>query len=103
MNAESHILIDGSEGESGGQVLRTSLGLSLVTGQAFRIVKIRENRDKPGLRIQHLTAVNAAAEVGGAKVEGAAVGSRELSFVPGPVRAGEYEFAIATAGSTTLV
>jgi RNA 3'-terminal phosphate cyclase (ATP) len=97
------ISIDGSIGEGGGQILRTALALSMVTGQAFRIEKIRAGREKPGLLRQHLTAVNAAARICGATVEGAAIGSRELSFSPGKVKAGEYEFAIGSAGSTTLV
>src|SRR6185503_17934665 len=76
------ITIDGSTGEGGGQILRTSLALSLVTGAPFRIEKIRAGREKPGLLRQHLTAVNAAAQVGGAKVEGASLKSTELSFEP---------------------
>jgi RNA 3'-terminal phosphate cyclase (ATP) len=97
------ITIDGSMGEGGGQVLRTSLALSLVTGKPFRIEKIRAGREKPGLLRQHLTAVNAAAAVGGAQVEGAALGSREITFRPGSVRPGEHRFAVGTAGSATLV
>src|SRR6202140_4872670 len=97
------ILIDGSIGEGGGQILRTALGLSMVTGQPFRIENIRAGRDKPGLLRQHLTAVNAAAEICGANVEGAAISSRELSFSPGNVKSGEYTFSIGSAGSTTLV
>jgi RNA 3'-terminal phosphate cyclase (ATP) len=97
------IQIDGSIGEGGGQILRTALGLSMVTGQPFRIEKIRAGRDKPGLLRQHLTAVNAAAAVCGASVEGAAISSRELSFTPGKVKAAEYTFSIGSAGSTTLV
>ncbi len=95
--------IDGSQGEGGGQILRTSLALSLITQTPFRIDQIRANRDKPGLRQQHLTAVKAAAQVGQAEVTGAAVGSRELVFRPGPIQAGEYHIDIGTAGSTTLV
>lgn len=95
--------IDGSFGEGGGQILRTSLSLSLLTGKAFRIDRIRAGREKPGLLRQHLTAVEAAARIGGAKVEGAEVGSKCLTFVPGPVRAGDYRYAVGTAGSATLV
>ena len=95
--------LDGSQGEGGGQVLRTSLALSLITGTPFRIERIRENRTPPGLRKQHLTAVQAAAQVGDADVHGAAVGARELTFTPRAVRAGDYRFAIGTAGSCTLV
>lgn len=97
------ITIDGSFGEGGGQVLRTSLGLALVSGQPFRIEHIRANRKKPGLQRQHLTAVKAAAEIGQATVEGAEFGSRALAFTPGQVRPGEYRFDIGTAGSVTLV
>jgi RNA 3'-terminal phosphate cyclase (ATP) len=97
------ITIDGSRGEGGGQVLRTSLGLSLATGRPFRIEGIRAGRQKPGLLRQHLTAVRAAEEIGRAEVTGAELGSRELTFRPGEVRPGAYEFAIGTAGSATLV
>src|ERR1700731_1998166 len=79
------IRIDGSFGEGGGQILRTSLSLSLATGKAFRIEKIRAGRERPGLLRQHLTAVLAAAEVGGGQV------------------AGEYRFPGGTGGSGTLV
>jgi RNA 3'-terminal phosphate cyclase (ATP) len=97
------IQIDGSIGEGGGQILRTALGLSICTSQAFRIENIRAGREKPGLLRQHLTAVNAAAEICSATVDGAAIGSRELSFSPGKVKAGDYTFSIGSAGSTTLV
>jgi RNA 3'-terminal phosphate cyclase (ATP) len=97
------IEIDGSAGEGGGQVLRTSLSLSLVTGRPLRIFDIRAKRRKPGLRRQHLTAVEAAAEVGDAHVEGAALGSAEVRFEPRRVRTGAFRFAVGTAGSATLV
>ncbi|MEO8663469.1 MAG: RNA 3'-terminal phosphate cyclase [Bryobacteraceae bacterium] len=97
------IRIDGSLGEGGGQVLRTSLSLSLVTGKPFRIEHIRANREKPGLLRQHLTAVLAAAEIADATVDGAALGSSSVTFSPGAVRPGEYRFAVGTAGSATLV
>ena len=97
------IRIDGSKGEGGGQVLRTSLALALVTGKAFQMENIRAGRSKPGLLRQHLTAVKAAAEVGGAEVEGAELHSRALTFVPGRVKPGDYHFAVGTAGSATLV
>ncbi len=101
--SEKIITIDGSQGEGGGQILRTSLGLSLVTGMPFRIERIRAGREKPGLLRQHLTAVNAARQVGQARVEGAALGSKELEFRPGKVASGDYSFQVGTAGSTTLV
>lgn len=95
--------IDGSEGEGGGQIVRTALALSMCTGQPFRIRNIRAKRPKPGLLRQHLTAVLAAAEVSDARVEGAAPGSQTLTFEPGLPHAGDYHFAIGTAGSCTLV
>ena len=97
------IEIDGSEGEGGGQILRSSLSLAICTQQPFRITNIRANREKPGLMRQHLTAVNAAAEICNAQVDGAELGSRTLAFRPGRLTAGDYSFAIGTAGSCTLV
>ena len=97
------MIIDGSLGEGGGQVLRTSLALSLVTGKPFRIDNIRAGRKSPGLLRQHLTAVGAAAQVGEASVDGAAMGSTSMTFIPRALRAGDYAFSIGTAGSTTLV
>ena len=97
------ITIDGSLGEGGGQVLRTALALSMVTGQPFRIEKIRAGRTTPGLMRQHVTAVEAACAVGGAECGELAVGASEISFVPGKVVAGDHEFSIGTAGSTSLV
>ena len=97
------IRIDGSFGDGGGQILRTSLSLSLATGKPFCIEKIRAGRERPGLLRQHLTAVLAAAEIGAAEVNGATLGSTELTFSPGNVRPGEYKFTVGTAGSGTLV
>jgi RNA 3'-terminal phosphate cyclase (ATP) len=97
------IVIDGSEGEGGGQVLRTALSLSLITGRPFRIENIRANRPRPGLMRQHVTAVEAACAVGGAECEELAVGASALAFTPGRVTAGEHHFAVGTAGSTGLV
>jgi RNA 3'-terminal phosphate cyclase (ATP) len=97
------LIIDGSMGEGGGQVLRSSLSLSLLTGTAVRIANIRAGRARPGLMRQHLTAVNAAAAIGAADVVGAEIGSRELEFRPKAIRGGDYTFATGGAGSTTLV
>ena len=97
------ITIDGSEGEGGGQILRTSLALSLVTGQPFRMERIRAKRQKPGLLRQHLTAVEAAKTDGCAEVAGANLNSQTLEFRPGSVTPGNYRFAVGTAGSATLV
>jgi RNA 3'-terminal phosphate cyclase (ATP) len=103
VSAHEPIVIDGAAGEGGGQVLRSSLALSMALGIPFRIVNIRANRDRPGLMRQHLTAVQAAVAIGSARCEGASVGSRELLFVPGAIAPGSYRFTIGTAGSTTLV
>lgn len=97
------ITVDGSEGEGGGQILRTSLALSLITRAPVRITNIRKRRAKPGLLRQHLTAVRAAAEIGAAQVEGAELLSTEVTFRPGAVVPGTHVFAIGSAGSTTLV
>ncbi|MBR3221070.1 MAG: RNA 3'-phosphate cyclase [Kiritimatiellae bacterium] len=95
--------IDGAQGEGGGQVLRTSLTLSAVTGNPVWIEKIRAGREKPGLKRQHLTCVKAVAAICGAKTSDVEVGSGELEFVPGAIRGGDYRFDVGTAGSVTLV
>jgi RNA 3'-terminal phosphate cyclase (ATP) len=98
------LTIDGASGEGGGQILRSSLALSLHTGEPFRIVRIRAGRKKPGLLRQHLACVEAAAAISGARVEGARLGALELGFHPGSVRPGEYRFSVGHgAGSTTLI
>lgn len=97
------LAVDGAMGEGGGQVLRSALSLALITGRAFHMTRIRANRDRPGLRPQHLMAVQAAAQVSGARVSGDRVGSAEIRFAPGPVRPGDYRFDIGTAGATALV
>jgi len=103
MSDLSMLTIDGSSGEGGGQILRTSLALALVTGRPIRIEKIRAKRKNPGLQRQHLAAVHAAAAVGQARLEGDRLRSQELVFVPGRVRPGVYAFDVGTAGSATLV
>jgi RNA 3'-terminal phosphate cyclase (ATP) len=97
------LVIDGAWGEGGGEILRSSLALSVATGKPFRIERIRAARAKPGLMRQHLTAVEAAALISGAEVTGAELGSTSLAFTPGAARPGSYRFSIGTAGSTTLV
>lgn len=97
------ITIDGSLGEGGGQIVRTSLALSAITGKAVRVANVRAGRAKPGLMRQHLTCVLAATEVCDGHVTGAELGSGEISFRPGPIKAGDYDFTVGTAGSTGLV
>lgn len=97
------IEIDGSAGEGGGQMLRTALALSMCTGQPFAMDRIRAGRAKPGLMRQHLACVKAAAEISGAQAVGAELNAQSLRFTPGPVRAGEYRFAVGSAGSCTLL
>src|SRR5512144_1225947 len=95
--------IDGSRGEGGGQVLRSALALSAITGTPMRITNIRARRPKPGLMAQHLKAVEAASTICGARVDGAQLRSQSLVFEPRGIRAGSFHFDIGTAGSTSLV
>ncbi|MEM8996767.1 MAG: RNA 3'-terminal phosphate cyclase [Acidobacteriota bacterium] len=99
----AELRIDGAMGEGGGQVVRSSLALSLVTGRPVHVERIRAGRKKKGLLRQHLTAARAAAEISGGSLEGAELGSTDLRFWPGTVRAGNYRFAIDSAGSSTLL
>lgn len=102
-----YLEINGSEGEGGGQILRSSLVMSAVLSQPVRIRSIRSGRDRPGLHAQHLTCVNALAKITGADVAGAALGSQELAFAPHTIRSGTYRFDVAevsaSAGSLSLV
>ncbi len=97
------LVIDGSYGEGGGQILRTSIALSCITGRDVKIINIRAKRPNPGLRRQHITAIEAAAKICCADVEGLEVGSKVVTFRPGSIKGGEYMFNIGTAGSITLV
>jgi len=99
----NEIVIDGSIGEGGGQIFRTSLTLALLKKQSLHIYNIRSKRSSPGLKAQHLTALKAAARISDANVEGNFLGSQEVLFKPGEIRPGQYEFEIPTAGSTALV
>jgi RNA 3'-terminal phosphate cyclase (ATP) len=100
---ESPITLDGAQGEGGGQILRTALSLAMLQRRSLRLHNIRAGRSKPGLMRQHLVCVRAAAEISGADVVGAEIGSTALSFRPGAIRPGHYEFRIGSAGSTLLV
>jgi RNA 3'-terminal phosphate cyclase (ATP) len=101
--ARDLVQLDGSFGEGGGQILRTSLALALITGRPFRLRHIRARRSRPGLQPQHLMSVQAAAAIGSAKLKGATIGSTTLDFEPGAVSGGDYHFRIGTAGATSLV
>jgi len=101
---DSILQIDGSYGEGGGQILRTSLSLSVLTERPIEIIRIRAGRSRPGLMPQHLAAVKAAAAISAAQTDGAEVGSGRVRFVPQSRAApGDYHFAIGTAGAATLV
>lgn len=97
------IEIDGSYGEGGGQIIRTALALSTLTKKPFHVLNIRKNRRGPGLKAQHLTAINALKEICGAKTNDVALGSTELCYLPGAIKAGKFSFDIGTAGSITLL
>lgn len=98
------VVIDGSLGEGGGQVLRSAVTLSAITGRPVRIENIRARRSNPGLQAQHLTSVRAAAAVTAAELSGASPGSQTLQFVPAaPPAPGDYFFEVGTAGSVVLV
>ena len=97
------IIIDGSQGEGGGQMLRTSLAFSAITGKSLIIKNIRANRPKPGLARQHLAGLKLMENICQAKVNGAEIGSTEVKFQPGEIRHGQYSIDVGTAGSITLV
>src|SRR5881296_2641308 len=92
--SEPLLELDGSFGEGGGQILRTSLALALLTGRGFHLRNVRAGRSKPGLQPQHLQSVRAAAAVGKAQLRGASQGSSDLVFESGDVKHGKYRFDI---------
>jgi RNA 3'-terminal phosphate cyclase (ATP) len=104
------VVIDGSYGEGGGQILRTALSLSAITGRAVRVDNIRAGRPQPGLAAQHVTAARAVAALCGGVLDGDALGSQTLTMIPdGTLHAGDYKFDVAaareggSAGAVTLV
>ena len=97
------VYVDGSQGEGGGQILRTSLALACITGKTLRMENIRAARRNPGLARQHVSCVHAARRICEGRCEGAAIGSQVLHFQPGPIRGGDYSFDIGSAGSASLV
>src|SRR5215218_2854968 len=101
--SDGMIELDGSEGEGGGQILRSALALSILTQRPFKLVNIRANRSKPGLAPQHVMCVRAAGSISGAQYKGASNGSSVLYFEPNAVKPGAYTFTIGTAGATALV
>lgn len=103
MERSGFILINGSQGEGGGQILRSSLSLSILLLKPFEMVNIRANRPNPGIQAQHLKAIEASALISNAITEGAELKSSKLRFFPREIRSGNFKFNIGTAGSTSLV
>src|SRR5512136_2407090 len=97
------IEIDGSFGEGGGQIVRTSVSLSAVTGKPVRVNQIRQKRPKPGLAPQHVQAISILARICGAKTSGIEPESSEIIFEPGKIMGGNRRIDIGTAGSVTLL
>lgn len=97
------IVIDGSVGEGGGQVVRTAVSLSAITGKAVKIINIRAKRCKPGLRPQHLKGILACKKMCNGSLKGGKIWSREIEFIPGKIQGGRYEIDVGTAGSTALI
>jgi len=97
------IEIDGSAGEGGGQILRTPAALAVHIGEGIHVVNVRAKRPRPGLKAQHVTVLEALAEISGGSLTGVDLGSREITFEPGSIRGGSYEFDIGTAGSIPLL
>lgn len=97
------VTIDGSYGEGGGQILRTSLTLSALTGKPCKVFNIRAGRRNPGLRPQHLMGARAVSLLTSGRLEGAELGSKAITFHPGRIRAGDIALDIGSAGSTGMI
>lgn len=95
--------IDGSYGEGGGQILRTSVALSAITGRPIEVFNIRAKRENPGLRAQHITAIKAVGMLCNAGIENCSIGSGNIRFTPAEMKGGSVRIDVSTAGSTTLV
>ncbi|HKZ50111.1 MAG TPA: RNA 3'-terminal phosphate cyclase [Candidatus Nanoarchaeia archaeon] len=97
------LVIDGSFGEAGGQILRTAVALSAIKKIPIKVISIRKGRPEPGLKAQHLVGIKAAAELCNANLTGAEMGSTEITFEPGKIKTGGFRFDVGTAGAITLV
>lgn len=103
MGEDAEVTLDGAEDEGGGQLLRSALSLSLITGRPLRLRGLRARRSPPGLRPQHLACLRGAEAISGGRSEGAQVGSEALTFMPGPVKPGAYLLEMGTGGSAPLL
>ncbi|MBI2185095.1 MAG: RNA 3'-terminal phosphate cyclase [Thaumarchaeota archaeon] len=103
MVEEERVIVDGARGEGGGQILRTSIALSILSRKPVEVINIRAKRSNPGLRAQHLSAVKALAAVFNAYVEDAVLGSKRIYFIPREQKITSLDFDIGTAGSITLL
>lgn len=103
MKDKDMITLDGSHGEGGGQILRTALALSIITGKSFKITNIRKNRPKPGLKAQHLAGIKALIELTGATCFGTEIGATDVEFHPKPIKKFKTTIDIETAGAITLL
>ena len=97
------VQVDGSKGEGGGQILRTAVAFSVIQGRAVRIYRIRAGREVPGLKRQHISALEVIAKVFGGELKGAVEGSSEVTFVPERQRLDSLALDMRTAASITLV
>ena len=97
------LIINGSIGEGGGQIVRTSVAMSAITGDPVKIINIRANRPNPGLSAQHFSAIESVAKLCNAEVNGLSIGSREVIFKPNLIKNKKLNIDVGTAGSVTLI